>query len=94
MINPTNLPCMGLSGGAPLLTSADINNIIFNDDNDSNPSEAKTNLENKEQESEYIFEPLFNSYVPTICMPSIPMPTFSMPAIHMPTFPMPDVMQG
>ena len=81
MINPTNLPCMGLSWGAPLLTSADINNIIFNDDNDSNPSEAKTILENKEQESEYIFEPLFNSYMPTVSMP-------------MPTFSMPDVMQG
>ena len=40
MINPTNLPFMGVSGGAVLLTSAD--------DSDSNPSEAKTNLENKE----------------------------------------------
>ena len=36
MINPTNLPFMGLSGGAPNLTIADINNIIDNDDNDSN----------------------------------------------------------
>ena len=76
IINPTNLSCIELSRGAPFFACAD--------DNYSNPNEPKIYLENKEHESENIFEPLFNSYVPTISMPAIPMPTFSMP----------DVMQG
>ena len=72
MINQTNLPFMGLSGGQPISTSADIKNIIDNDANDSNVNEAKTDLEKKEQESEKSFEPLFNSYVPTISKPTMP----------------------
>ena len=72
MINQTNLPFMGLSGGQPISTSADIKNIIDNDANDSIVNEAKTNLEKQEQESEKFFEPFCNSYVPIISKPTIP----------------------
>jgi len=64
MINPTNLPFMGLSGGAPNLTIADINNIIDNDDNDSNLDQLFNS-----------YVPLFPwpaIPMPTISMPAIP----------------------